>query len=148
MTGIAHYLAEHRFHELFLEELGWDRAAGRIELTLDGRVWDLQKVAQKRGIQVLHGQTDRPTLRNRARLRRLQQKLAGLIHEHVVIGRQYGITRERVRQRLVKVLPRLQRLLAPVLNLPMPTSYDEIREPSEAAAVPTASESAELAVVE
>lgn len=85
MTDIAHYLAEHRFQELFLEELGWDRAAGRIELSVDGRVWDLQKVAQKRGIQVLHGQTDRPTLRNRARLRRLQQKLAGLIHEHVVI---------------------------------------------------------------
>lgn len=85
MTGIAHYLAEHRFQDLFLEELGWDLAAGRITLSLDGREWDLQKVAQKRGIQVLYGQVDRPTLRNRARLRRLQQMLAGLIHEHVVI---------------------------------------------------------------
>ena len=85
MTGIAHYLAEHRFQDLFLEELGWDHAAGRIALSLDGLEWDLQKVAQKRGIQVLYTQTDRLTLRNRACLRRLQQMLAGLIHEHVVI---------------------------------------------------------------
>lgn len=64
------------------------------------------------------------------------------------IGQQYGVTRERVRQRLVKILPRLQCLLAPVLKLPMPTRHDEIRDSSEAEAVPTASESTELAIAE
>lgn len=64
------------------------------------------------------------------------------------IGQQYGVTRERVRQRLVKILPRLQRLLAPLLKLPMPRSDCEPRVSLEAEAAPTAAESSELAVVE
>lgn len=85
MHALAPYLAEHRFKDLFIEMLGWDRAAGTLEVMADGRGLQLSLVAQKRGLQVLHGSTDNLTLVNRGRLRRLQQKVSASIHEHVVI---------------------------------------------------------------
>ncbi|MGQ9822768.1 MAG: sigma-70 family RNA polymerase sigma factor [Thermogutta sp.] len=85
MHALAPYLAEHRFKDLFIEILGWDRANGTLEVVADGRAFQLSLVAQKRGLQVLHGSTDNLTLINRGRLRRLQQKVSASIHEHVLI---------------------------------------------------------------
>ncbi len=56
-----------------------------LDLTIDGRCFRLSSLAHKRGLQILHAQTDHLTLIDRGRLRRLQRKLAGLIHEHVLI---------------------------------------------------------------
>jgi hypothetical protein len=56
------------------------------------------------------------------------------------IGQKYGVTRERVRQRLVKILPRLARQLSPKLKLPIPKPDDEVHTSSETAAAPNASQ--------
>lgn len=85
MNDIANYLAQHRFRELFIEELGWDHASGGVELRVDDRCFPLTIIAHKRGLQILHSLTDHFTLINRGRLRRLQRKLASQIHEHVII---------------------------------------------------------------
>jgi len=73
MSELAPYLAQHQFKDLFIEALGWDRAAGTLEVTADGQTVRLTAVAQKRGLQVLQGATDNLTLVNRGRLRRLQR---------------------------------------------------------------------------
>jgi len=85
MSDLARHLAEHQFRDLFIEVVGWDHASGSVELWVDDRSFSLSVIAHKRGLQVLHGQTDHFTLINRGRLRRLQRKLARMVHEHVVI---------------------------------------------------------------
>lgn len=85
MNDIASCLAQHRFCELFIQELGWDYASGGVELRVNDCCFPLSIIAHKRGLQVLHSSTDHFTLINRRRLRRLQRKLASQIHEHIVI---------------------------------------------------------------
>ncbi|MHB8897345.1 MAG: sigma-70 family RNA polymerase sigma factor [Thermoguttaceae bacterium] len=85
MSPLEPYLAEHQFQELFIEALGWDRAAGSLELLVDRERFRLSIIAQKRGLQVLHAPTENLTLIDRGLLRRIQRKLARLIHEHLVI---------------------------------------------------------------
>jgi RNA polymerase sigma factor (sigma-70 family) len=64
------------------------------------------------------------------------------------IGQKYGITRERVRQRLVKILPRLARQLSPKLKLPIPKPDDEVHRSSGTNAGPNASQPPQSALAE
>jgi len=46
-------LQEFNFSELFIEELGWDNASRqKIFLTIDGKEYQLEQIAQKRGMVV------------------------------------------------------------------------------------------------
>ena len=85
MDTLGPHLAKHNFAALFHEELGWDRAAGSIDVHVDDRTLTLSAIAQKRGFQVLHCTTDRRVLLNRGLLRRAQRKIASTIHEHILI---------------------------------------------------------------
>ena len=61
MDGIARHLADHRFSELFRDELGWDRTSGTFAIEVDGdRRLAFEAIAQKRGLQsrVYRGPTD------------------------------------------------------------------------------------------
>lgn len=79
-------LAEHRFAELFREELGWDRASGNLTIEVDqGRRFTFDAVAQKRGFQILQCNVDRPVICNRGLLRRAQREVARSAHEHILI---------------------------------------------------------------
>jgi RNA polymerase primary sigma factor len=85
MGGLPRLLADHRFADLFREELGWDRASGTMSIRVDERRLTFEAVAQKRGFQVLHCIADRRVLFNRGLLRRTQGQVARAVHEHILI---------------------------------------------------------------
>lgn len=85
MDELAGYLSGHAFRELFVDYLGWERASGSHTATVDDLQFSFEVIAHKRGFQVLYCSTNRRTLFNRGRLRRLQKRMARLIHEHVLI---------------------------------------------------------------
>jgi RNA polymerase sigma factor (sigma-70 family) len=85
MHSVADYLGEHRLTELFVEALGWDRASGSLPLTADGHSLCFQAIAHKRGLQVLRCSADRVLLVNRGLLRKLQNQVARVFHEHILI---------------------------------------------------------------
>ncbi|HET6884433.1 MAG TPA: sigma-70 family RNA polymerase sigma factor [Pirellulales bacterium] len=85
MKELATYLADHRFAELFREELGWDRCAGSLATTVDDRRLVFDVIAHKRGLQVLQCAAHRQILLNRGLLRRAQRAIESRFHEHIVI---------------------------------------------------------------
>lgn len=84
-AGIAAYIASHRLQELFIEELGWDRAAESFRLSLDGDDYQFNAVANKRGFLAFACQMHRTVLANRGRLRLLQKAVSQHYHEHILI---------------------------------------------------------------
>ena len=85
MDGVSQLLAEHRFSELFRDQLGWDRSSGKVAIDVDYRHLEFEAIAQKRGFQVLHCNADRRVLFNRTLLRRTQSLVAKTVHEHILI---------------------------------------------------------------
>ncbi|MBN8597912.1 MAG: sigma-70 family RNA polymerase sigma factor [Planctomycetes bacterium] len=82
---IADQLKSHDFVSLFIETLGWDRAAGIARIRVDDIDFELRTIAHKRGFKVIHCPAHRYTLMNRGRLRRLQRLVRKFAHEHIVI---------------------------------------------------------------
>ncbi len=85
MQNIEHYLAQHDFETLFIENLGWDRFRSTVVIDVRDRSCTLQAVAQKRGFVVFACQTERALLADRQLLRELQRKLSKSYHEHILI---------------------------------------------------------------
>jgi hypothetical protein len=67
---------------LFVEELGWDRHAGSLEVLVDGRPFSLDPVAHKRGLAVYCCPGQIPDYLTR---RRIERQVAKSIHEHLII---------------------------------------------------------------
>lgn len=77
-------LAEFDFESLFIEELGWDRYGGHLDITVDGSTYQLEGVAEKRGmvafvLRSTDGIPDSPTRR------RVERQAARSVHEHLII---------------------------------------------------------------
>jgi hypothetical protein len=85
MNAVADYLRDHRLAALFVDVLGWDRASGTQALAADGRSLCFQAIAHKRGVQVLWCSADRVVLLNRGLLRKFQNLIVRLVHEHILI---------------------------------------------------------------
>jgi hypothetical protein len=85
MDGLSKLLADHRFTELFCDELGWDRSSGTMTVNVDDHRLNFVAIAQKRGFQVLHCTGNRRLLLNHGLLRRAQAQIARTIHEHILI---------------------------------------------------------------
>ena len=85
MGGMTQLLADHRFAELFRDELGWERSSGKVAIDVGNRHFEFQAVAQKRGFQVLQCTADRRVLFNRGLLRRTQMLVSKTVHEHILI---------------------------------------------------------------
>ncbi len=85
IDGLSRHLADHRFAELFRDELGWDRTSGTVAIQVGERRLEFEGVAQKRGFQVLQCIADRRVLFNRGLLRQAQRQIAKAIHEHILI---------------------------------------------------------------
>lgn len=85
MDTVSTYLADHRFQELFIELLGWDRSTTSLEIPIDGRIFSLRSVAHKRGFQVLVCDTDWLAVVNRRLLRQVRQVVAKSYHEHILV---------------------------------------------------------------
>jgi len=85
-------LQEFNFSELFIEELGWDNASRqKIFLTIDGKEYQLEQIAQKRGM-VVYGCSAIPEYQIRAKIDNEALKYG---REHFII---YHGKREQVWQ--------------------------------------------------
>ncbi|MDZ4721809.1 MAG: DNA methyltransferase [Roseiflexaceae bacterium] len=71
---------------LFIVELGWDRHAATLNVSIDGQEYVLRAIAQKRGMVVY---TCAPGVDGRlppvAVRREIEQRVAALVHEHLII---------------------------------------------------------------
>ena len=85
MKEIASALRDHRWPQMFLNTLGWDREPRTRRLEVEGRVWILETIACKHGVRVFRCRMDPPALANRMLLRRLQGALLAFAREHIVV---------------------------------------------------------------
>jgi hypothetical protein len=78
------HLREFRFQDLFIEELGWDNAAVSLTAEVDGCVFPLQAIAQKRGMVVFvhwaDGDIPPANVRNQ-----IERQVARSYREHFLI---------------------------------------------------------------
>lgn len=79
-------LQDHQFQRLFLEELGWDRNQGQLNIEANGTAYTLDAVAQKRGVAayVCQPVDDGRVPDSRIR-RKIERQVARYAHEHLII---------------------------------------------------------------
>jgi hypothetical protein len=77
------FLRAFDFRNLFVEELGWDRPASRLDevIEIDGARFALSPVADKRGVRIFHCAA---IPENRVR-KRIERELTKSIYEHLII---------------------------------------------------------------
>ena len=80
---IRQQLADFALAPLFIEELGWDRYAGRLDVTVDGQVVPLEGIAEKRGMVAFATTADE--LPDRPTRRKIEQQAARSVHEHLIV---------------------------------------------------------------
>ena len=85
VVNLNKQLHEHKFRELFIEELGWDIADNCIEFQVGHRAFSYRVIAHKRGFAVLVGQQHGTLLADRYLLRKVQKQIHKFYHEHIVI---------------------------------------------------------------
>ena len=80
------YLREFDFKALFIEELCWDHYNSHLEIEIDGRSFQLEGVAEKRGMGVFHCPSPPGAIIPDYSIRRkIESRLAKVIHEHFII---------------------------------------------------------------
>ena len=85
LANIRRCLQQFDFRTLFLQELGWDRPAGGLSVVVDGRTFDLQAVAEKRGFQVFAYTADDGSPPDYATRCKIERQAARLAHEHLIV---------------------------------------------------------------
>src|SRR5882672_8209145 len=79
-------LAQGDLRSLFIEELGWDHHAGKLEIAAGGAQLTLSALAQKRGMVAYLCPTPRGgRLPDYALRRKIEHQVAKSVHEHFVI---------------------------------------------------------------
>jgi len=85
-TRARQLLAKGDLRSLFIEELGWDRHAATLEITLADASMTLQAVAQKRGMIAYHCATPvGQPLPDYAHRRKIEHQVAKFAHEHLIV---------------------------------------------------------------
>ena len=83
---VRQLLRDFDFSKLFIEELGWDRYAGRVDVMVDSRAFPLAAVAEKRGFQVFicePGLGEQiPEYNTR---RKIDHQVTKSAHEHLIV---------------------------------------------------------------
>ena len=94
ITRTRQHFQNFDFRKLFIEELGWDRHAARLDVIVDDRTFSLAAVAQKRGFQVLT--TCEPSLGEPIpdynTRRKIDHQVTRSAHEHLIIYTDSGRT--------------------------------------------------------
>jgi DNA-directed RNA polymerase sigma subunit (sigma70/sigma32) len=85
MDLLTERLADHRFAELFRDELGWDLSSLALAVKLQDWQLEFEGVAQKCGFPVLKCDVEHDVLSDQALLRRAQGKIATTNFEHILI---------------------------------------------------------------
>jgi hypothetical protein len=78
-------LADFHFESLFVEELGWDRYAGQVEVAVDGDTHHLRGVAEKRGMAAFVVESSDDALPDHATRRKIERQAARSVHEHLIV---------------------------------------------------------------
>jgi RNA polymerase primary sigma factor len=78
-------IAKHDFHTLFIEHLGWERMSGSFRADAVGTGYEIRRVAEKRGVQVLACILSRLAVRHRKLLRLIERAATRVAHEHILI---------------------------------------------------------------
>ncbi|MHB9044307.1 MAG: DNA methyltransferase [Pirellulales bacterium] len=83
---VRKYLKDFDFEPLFIEELGWDRHAANLELTINGQQYPLRGFAEKRGVQVFECRAETPAaMPDFKTQRKIETQLRRAAREHLVI---------------------------------------------------------------
>ena len=78
------YLKSFNFTTLFIEELGWDRYNGSLQVHVDGDIYTLQAIAEKRGMVALRCAPP-VKIRPYAIRRKIDTQVAKTHHEHLIV---------------------------------------------------------------
>ncbi|MBI2755848.1 MAG: SAM-dependent methyltransferase [Chloroflexi bacterium] len=83
-TAIRERLRRFDFRNLFVEELGWDIHHGRLDVSVDGRSYALDAVAEKHGLAVYLCQSA-DGLPDAATRRKIEREAAKRTHEKLIV---------------------------------------------------------------
>ncbi|MCL4486730.1 MAG: Eco57I restriction-modification methylase domain-containing protein [Chloroflexi bacterium] len=83
---VRNYLKDNDFRGLFIEELGWDHCKTDLQITVDGRIFPLFGLAEKRGMVAFT--CDLPSdgcFPDYATRRKIETQVAKSVREHLII---------------------------------------------------------------
>lgn len=79
-------LNQFDFHQLFIEELGWNRHDARLEIPVDGQTFTLSAVAEKCGLAVfVCGAENNNRIPEYSVRRKIERQAAQNAYEHIII---------------------------------------------------------------
>jgi hypothetical protein len=78
-------LADLDLSTLFIEELGWDRYNGDLSVAVNGEAFQLQAIAEKRGMVAFLSRSDSGGFPDRVVRRKMEQQVARSVHEHLIV---------------------------------------------------------------
>jgi hypothetical protein len=78
-------LADFALEPLFIEDLGWDRYPGRLEVAVDGQNFTLNGIAEKRGMVAFHAVSANGRLPDFRLRRKIERQAARSVHEHLIV---------------------------------------------------------------
>jgi hypothetical protein len=86
-TGVVrHYLKNGELEKLFIEELGWDRNSGAMEIPVDGHIYELRGFAEKRGVQIFECQPNgEGTVPDYQTRRKIEKQVTKSAYEHLIV---------------------------------------------------------------
>lgn len=75
-------LKETGLAQLFIDELGWDRCSSNPVISVDGRDYTLNAIAQKRGLAAFAHTGKIPDYPTR---RKIEREITRAVHEHLIV---------------------------------------------------------------
>jgi hypothetical protein len=86
LPRVRHYLRNFELEKLFVEELGWDRHAASLTVTVGGQSYTLRSLAEKRGVQIFECRPDAGGKIPEYDIRRkIEKQVTKSAYEHLII---------------------------------------------------------------
>jgi hypothetical protein len=86
LSNIRQYLKQFEFKKLFIEELGWDRYSGTLDIPVDGQIFKLSAIAQKRSMAVWLCEPDAEgNIPQQAILVKVERQVTKSSFEHLIV---------------------------------------------------------------
>jgi hypothetical protein len=83
---VREHVKSFNFGKLFIEELGWDHHAQRLEVPVDGQTFNLVAIAQKKGMVAFGCDAGSDgKIPDHATRRKIERQVSKSVHEHLVL---------------------------------------------------------------